>query len=242
VSLAFVVFGVALATMPPSCGKSSSLLYLANFSSIFVTLLGAFLASLKSVAASVLQKDKSPRRGSGKGSRWEGGQLGLSPIELIHYISPLALLQSVLYSCVAGELSQISLLFGFVKPGTGRGEAKEGFFVDGTLAIYLLLNCLVASSLNIASFEANRRVGALGITIAGNVKQIFIMVLEVVVAGQEWPWRSFLGVLATISGSCWFVIEEGQRKRLAEEAKVRDRGKEKEENVPGVLEEGGADG
>lgn len=235
-SLALVVFGVALATTPQSRsgGKSS---FPASASGVLLTLLGALLASLKSVAAAALQSDKSAQREGAIG-------LGMSPMELIDYISPLTLLQSFLYAWIAGEFNHLRLLLSiFSSPGfTAEEEATFGF--DTSLGLFLLLNCLTALALNVASFEANRRVGALGITIAGNVKQVLIVVLDVTVgSGGPWTCGRWVGVLGTVGGSCWFVVEEGREKEKAKaKAKVLVEVKLKEKDGPRELEAGRAKG
>ena len=233
-----VVFGVALATTPHSRGKSSSSSpYSASVSGVLLTLLGAFLASVKSVAASALQKDKSPPgRGGGGG---EGGSagigLGLSAVQLIHYISPLALLQSLLYAWIAGELNHIpSSLFWNLHTKAKAEEDDQGSTFENGLAVLLLINCLIAFGLNIASFEANRRVGALGITIAGNLKQALIVVMGAMGGGERCTGLTLVGVLGTVAGSCWFVVEQGRGERAGGKVEEKDESRE--------LEEGGSIG
>jgi hypothetical protein len=172
-----------------------------NVSGVLLTLLGAVLASLKSVAADALQRDQSPRRGAASG-------LGLSGLELIVYISPLALVQSLVYAWVAGEVNRLGLL-----PSSSAKEETSLNF-DTPLLLLLSLSCLAALALNIASFEANRRVGALGLGIAGSVKQVLVVVLDVFFgSGGGWTWVSWVGVLGTVLGSCWFVVEEAREKK-----------------------------
>lgn len=181
-----------------------------NVSGILLTLLGALLALCKPIAAAALQKCKSPQ-GEGEG---EGGKgLNLSAMQLLYYISPLALLQSILYAWLAGELSHLpSSPSSATRLETKTGE-DEKFTMNASFAILITLNGLVALGLNIASFDANRRVGALGITIAGNVKQVLVLVLDVVVNGKDdiGTWGMWIGVLGTVVGSCWFVVEEGRQ-------------------------------
>lgn len=175
-------------------GKSISP-YSASVFCVFLTLLGALLASLKSIVTSALQKPKNNNYG------FEIG-LGLGGLELIHYISPFAFLQSIIYAYGAGEFNHLHM-------------------IDVRLADLLLLNCLIAFVLNIASFETNRVFGALGITIAGNVKQVMIIALGYVL-GQNgnFGWWRWVGVLITAWGTCWFVFEE-QRMKLAKGLVVR---------------------
>ncbi len=219
VSLVLVVFGVALATTTPnqSPGISSTA---GNVSGILLTLLGALLASLKPIIATALQKSKS--------SHGDGGRrLNLNAMQLLHYISPLALLQSILYAWIAGELIHLPSLPSFTsRLDTETGE-NEKSTMNASFAILIILNGLMALGLNIASFEANQRVGALGLTIAGNLKQVLVLVLDVVVNGKEdmGTWGMWAGVLGTVVGSCWFVVEErrqGEKVRKGTEEEEED--------------------
>ena len=240
-SLILVVFGVALATTTPSQSTHMSSTP-GNVSGILLTLLGALLASCKPIAAAALQKCKSPQGEGGKG-------LNLSAMQLLHYISPLALLQSILYAWVAGELSHLASSPPFASHLETRTGENEKSTLNASFAIFIMLNGLVALGLNIASFEANRRVGALGITIAGNVKQVLVLVLDVVVNGKgdNWTWRMWIGVLGTVVGSCWFVVEEGRqgenvrRGTVEMKMKMMEKEKEKTKDKNRVLEEGYAE-
>lgn len=230
---------MALATTPNGRdqGKPSSL-YSASISGVILTLLGAVLASLKSVATAALQKAKSPLGTEQKGRIG----LGLSALQLICYISPLALLQSLLYAYIAGELSQLPSMPSFLSLNaiTKDEGVIQGFSIDSRLLLFLFLNCLAAFGLNIASFEANRRVGALGITIAGNVKQVLIFAIGVVMGGEEWTTVRWIGVFATVGGSCWFVMEERreERKRTGPNAEIMEDNKIKKKDGPSELEKG----
>lgn len=251
-ALILVVLGVVLATgapaqeQPPSASSSPVPV---PFSAILLTLLGAFLASLKSITAAQLQRKPisvgslptSSRSGSSVG-------IGLGPLELIQHISPLACLSALLLAWENGEVEHPSLLFATpslsyfarafslfarsVSPSeketdTNTNLSHTSFPPPLFLPPLLILNVLTALALNIVSFEANRRVGALGITIAGNVKQVLLIVVagDLVEQGggemqkgwgkQEqlwWRWIGVIGVLCTVGGSIWWAVEEGRRK------------------------------
>lgn len=161
----------------------------------------------------------------------------LNSLELIHRISIPAFLQALLYAWGAGELGQLLRLRRFLpsdpltssvfKSSVGREDlvthAQCSLF---TLFGLLVLNGLTALALNIASFEANRRVGALGITIAGNVKQVLLIVCgmmsglhgETGASGAKQLWCRWIGVGTTVGGSAWWVLEE-RRRRITERVK-----------------------
>jgi len=195
-SLVLVVLGVVLSTTGQGTSNHQPS-HPTSMTGVLLTLLGALLASLKSVAADILQGDRSSNPGG-------AGGLGLSALELIVYISPLAFLQSLLYAWMAGEVRQLGFVPSVV--GAAEEEAKSLNF-DTMVLLLLLLSCFVALALNLASLEANRRVGPLGMGIAGNVKQVLVVVVDVYVgSGGDWGWVSWFGVLGTVLGSCWFVV------------------------------------
>ena len=202
-SLTLVVFGVILATLT---GDTSS--YTASTTALLVTVLGAFLASLKSIATSWLQ---CPRPHHDMGSRTDRLGLDMNAIELLQCITPLAFLQAVLFAWSAGELQSRALSPAAAQPGS------QTRFPLGHLVGLLLLNCATAFALNIASFEANRRAGPLGITIAGNLKQVLVVAEDALRAGQRgvvaFGFWKVLGVVATVLGSLAFSVEEQKRRR-----------------------------
>lgn len=156
----------------------------------FLTLLGAFLAALKTVVTNRIQT-------SG---------LKLSPLELLHRMSPLALAQTLLYAYFTGELSRL---------GT--------FAADGNLGrreiTVLLVNGAIAFALNVISFTANRKTGALTMTVAGNVKQILTIVLSVVFWGLKVTGLNMVGIAVTLAGGAWYAVVELDGKKKNKRAK-----------------------
>ncbi|KAJ3218189.1 UAA transporter [Dinochytrium kinnereticum] len=73
-----------------------------------------------------------------------------------------------------------------------------------TLFIALLMNGVLAFFLNFISFMANRRVGALSMTVAGNVKQSMTITLSVWVFGYIITTLNGLGILLTLIGGAWY--------------------------------------
>jgi hypothetical protein len=99
----------------------------------------------------------------------------------------------------------------------GAGTRTDGRRIDGRFLVCLLMNCLIAFGPNLASFETNRVAGALGITIAGNVKQVLVVVLGCIVGGEEWSWGKALGLLGTVGGSYCFGFEEQRRRQRVDQ-------------------------
>lgn len=106
---------------------------------LIVTLLGTFLAALKTVTTNVLQTGG-------------GGRLRLHPLDLLMRMSPLAFVQCVFYGYMSGELAQVR-----------RYGATQ---MTGGKAIALLINGIIACGLNIVSFTANKKAGALTMTVS----------------------------------------------------------------------------
>lgn len=255
-SLALTVLGVILATKATSgeyekfeslYGRKPSLSWWSSCtaprSAVFLTILGAVLASLKSIATSQMQKLplKASWRKGNRTNMFDG--LGLNSLELVTLVSPLAFLQSLCLALATGECSKlVSFTGGSINdlaPCVSRADPDpEVHAFIGTIpcnyavatmqTIFLLvLNLSLALALNIASFEANRRCGALGINLAANIKQVIIVALAAISAGGSLHhdyqrnyreprqtllgWIRGFGVMGTIVGSWWFAVEEGKR-------------------------------
>lgn len=134
VSLLPVILGVALATY----GEYS---YTAL--GFFLTLLGTFLAALKTVVTNLVQV----------------GSLKLHPMDLLLRMSPLAFLQCLVYSAISGELVEVI------------EYTKTSMTTANFLA--LALNGAIAFFLNVVSFTANKKTSALTMTVAANVSVFF---------------------------------------------------------------------
>lgn len=126
--------------------------YYASMLGFFMTLLGAILAALKTVVTNRLQT----------------AGLHFTAIELLYRLSPLAVLQSIAMAYLNGEFS------GIQKFPFEQGNLSMKFI------LYFSINAAMAFGLNVISFTANKKTGALTMTVAGNVKQILTVLLAVV--------------------------------------------------------------
>jgi len=79
--------------------------------------------------------------------------------------------------------------------------------------ILLLLNGLMAFFLNVVSFQANRRVGALGMTVAANVKQVLTILLAVMIFDLTITPANAVGVGLTILGGATYAAVEFRERR-----------------------------
>jgi drug/metabolite transporter (DMT)-like permease len=140
-----------------------------------LTLLGAFLAALKTVVTNRIQT----------------GGLKLSPLELLYRMSPLAFVQTLLYAWFTGEFS------GAMKYVTEEMTSRE--------CGVLVLNGAIAFALNVISFTANKKTGALTMTVAANVKQILTIVLSILFWGLKVSVVNALGICLTLAGGAWYA-------------------------------------
>lgn len=156
-SLVPVIVGVGLATYGD---------YYATITGFVMTLLGAILAAVKTVATNRLQT----------------AGLHLNALELLHRMAPLAMLQAFLVAYLNGEVAACRK-FGFLEGN-----------INATACAILAANGAIAFGLNLISFSANKKVGALTMTVAANVKQILTLVLSFLCWKMEVGWMNVVGM------------------------------------------------
>lgn len=183
-SLIPIILGVFLATYDHGHFSASSP------HDVLLTFSGAFLATFKTVTMHRLQTThRAP----------------LSPLQLIHYLSPWAALQSGALAWWTGEIGIFQGQFALPNSLTARS----------TVAVYLLCNCTGAFLLNVASFEANQRSGPLSIAVASNLKQVVILLTSLRMGSGSNPhiiYRSHvIGSLMTVFGGIWYAKSENRR-------------------------------
>jgi drug/metabolite transporter (DMT)-like permease len=141
-----------------------------------LTLVGTVLAALKTIMTHIIQtapfaaqpNEEQPQPNtycisipiglvticSALLSRFRRHRLKLHPLDLLTHLSRLALVQCIAYAYFFGEISLVSL-----ERSSYSGVLWQIFLISG--------NGIVACALNIVSFEANRRSGALSMGVAG---------------------------------------------------------------------------
>ncbi|ORX61844.1 TPT-domain-containing protein [Hesseltinella vesiculosa] len=166
ISLFPVVAGVGFATFGD---------YDYTAAGFFLTVLGTVLAAIKTVVT----------------NRVQVGRLKLHPLDLLLRMSPLAFIQTMMYSYVTGEMATM----------------QEFVRTRGTWSLFfaLLVNGILAFFLNVVSFTANKKTSALTMTVAGNVKQVLSIVLAVVIFDIKLTWMKTLGILLTLAGGAWYT-------------------------------------
>lgn len=225
-SLLLVVAGVGFATFGD---------YYSTPLGFLLTLLGAFLAALKTVITNRIQT----------------GRLRLSPLELLYRMSPLAFLQTLVYAYFTGELSiiysginNIPFVGGGIQGAGGAADtynnnnnnmvavpeidhgkqarslgalssssSSSDFVLDRSLIIKLLLNGLIAFGLNVVSFTANKNTSALTMTVAANIKQVMTIVLAILFFNLRVNLTNSFGIFLTLLGGAWYAKLELDRKQ-----------------------------
>ena len=138
-------------------------------------------------------------------------------------LSPLQLL-TINSSLGAFELVPITLY------------AETPFFTSfiGHQPIYvyllLLFHGFTAFALNVSNFEATKSTTPLVINITGNVKQVCMIIISVLVFKQPLLGSSIIGCLLTIGGSFWYSVERykfDKEKKEQEQSKVEEVSDEK---------------
>ncbi|KAI4128835.1 MAG: hypothetical protein LQ338_002535 [Usnochroma carphineum] len=162
ISLIPVILGVGLA----SYGDLN-----ATILGFFMTLFGTLLAAIKTVTTNRLQT----------------AGLHLSALELLHRMSPIACVQSLVVAYITGEFDHF-----------------EPQLLGSKGLLILLVNGIIAFGLNVASFEANKRSGALTMTIAANVKQVLTVVLSVIIWRVPVGALNAFGIVLTLTGGAWY--------------------------------------
>lgn len=151
----------------------------------FLTVLGAVLASIKTIVT----------------NRVQVGRLKLNPLDLLFRMSPLAFVQCIIYAYVTGELEKV------------REFSSENMTYN--LATTLLFNGLIAFGLNIVSFTANKKTSALTMTVAGNVKQVLSIILSVIIFDYAINSTNAFGIILTLFGGGWYGFVELSLKKNA---------------------------
>ena len=162
-----------------------------------MTLLGTILAALKTIYTNILQSSsrstpasptllKSMPRLFDLRRHFIPPSLGLHSLDLLTRMSPLAFIQCFVFAQMSGELDRLRH-FGHIhdfgdltdfSSTTSLANTTASTIASGTHGLLpggfpwsqitiLLLNATVAFGLNVVSFTANGKVGALSMTVAG---------------------------------------------------------------------------
>ncbi|OLL25466.1 UDP-galactose transporter 1 [Neolecta irregularis DAH-3] len=142
-----------------------------------LTLLGTFLAAVKTVMT----------------NRLLTGRLKLDPLDLLFRMSPLAFMQTLIYASLTGELSRFS---DYARTGMTR-----------TMFASLLGNGIIAFGLNVVSFTANQKCGALTLTVAANIKQVLTVALSFMIFDLKATFTNVIGIILALAGGAIYAYE-----------------------------------
>ena len=140
-------------------------------------------------------------------------------------MAPLAMLQALTAAYLSGEVSACRR-FGLINGN-----------INATVCVILAANGTIAFGLNLISFSANKKVGALTMTVAANVKQILALVLSYLCWKMQFGWMNVsgmfyspgcvrrdrfdfegpLGIVMTLIGGAWYGKVELAKKAASEE-------------------------
>ena len=162
-SLIPIILGVALATYGD---------YYFTPLGFVLTLLGVILAALKTIASNRLMT----------------GTLALPALEILLRMSPLAALQSLLYSISSGESHDFVAL---VQAGQLTSAQSLALAGNGVLAFLL----------SVASLHTNRLAGALTITVCANLKQCLTVLLGITLFDVKVSTINGCGMVITLLGA-----------------------------------------
>ncbi|KAF9083517.1 UAA transporter [Mortierella sp. AD031] len=152
----------------------------------FLTVLGTVLAATKTVVTNRIQV----------------GRLQLHPLDLLLRMSPLAFVQTVIFSWMKGELDDV---VSFCQTD-----------MSWKLVLALLVNGIIAFFLNYVSFTANKKTSALTMTVAANVKQVLSIVVAVTVFNTTIGFLNGLGIMITLfGGACYSYVEWSEKNQRA---------------------------
>ena len=146
--------------------------YHSTLGGLFWTLLGSVLASVKTVATNHLQT----------------AGLHLNAIELLYHMSFWAVPQALFMAYYHGE-------------HTAMMESVLASSEFGFKAVTILLsNGAIAFFLNWASFTANKKAGALTMTVAANIKQVLTVLLSIAFWNLRIGLTNAVGIGMTLIG------------------------------------------
>ena len=122
-------------------------------------------------------------------------------------MSPFACLQSLIYSIWSGEISSLA-----TDAGAGYKQLEYGVCRD-SLAYTLSGQRTLAFCLNVSSFTTNKLVGALTMTVCGNVKLCITIILGVVLFNVKVGSLNAAGLFVTTCGAAAYSFVELHSKR-----------------------------
>ncbi|KAG5636880.1 hypothetical protein H0H81_006542, partial [Sphagnurus paluster] len=194
----------------------------------FLTLFGTVLASLKTIYTNFLQtttvpapttpKLTTPKRPLPSQALSSMRLPPLTPLHLLHLLSPLAFIQTTALAQLSGELGRLGdyIAAGVRHPATTGFAQGQPSPTPGMQLLLLLINGVMAFALNVVSFSANRKVGALSMTVAANVKQVLTILFAVTMFNLTITPMNAVGIVLTLVGGAVYASVELKERRARE--------------------------
>lgn len=183
-ALGTITFGVTVATY----GTYGVTLY-----GLAMTFLGAVLAAVKTLTATGMLKAPNGNK--------------LSPVDILFYMSPLAVVYMIGFAYCSGEASRLYEI-------AIRGVVNENINEFTTIPYQqILYNGAIAFGLNFVSFTANKKTGAVAISVAANVKQVLSIILAVFIFDLQIVTINAVGIVITLAAGAWYAQIEFSAKK-----------------------------
>lgn len=126
------------------------------------------------------------------------GSLKLHPLDLLARMAPLAVFQCIIYAFMFGEFDKLPSFM-------ARNPIDDTLsLIFNSVYTKLALNGILAFFLNWVSFTANKKTSALSMTVAGNVKQAFSIILAVYIFNTVVTATNAWGIIVTLAGGAWY--------------------------------------
>lgn len=148
---------------------------------LFVTVFGCFLSSLKSITVKMSLS----------------GQYELHSLDLLSRISPVSAIEMFLLAWNRGEPQQMKI--------SDKYEASIYCFFG------VMLSGVIAFFLNLTNFLATAHTSPLTVTIVGCIKQVFTIVLSVLIFDKRLTLLNWLGIIITTFGSLFYSLIKMQK-------------------------------
>ncbi|VDB96687.1 unnamed protein product [Peniophora sp. CBMAI 1063] len=164
---------------------------------------------------------------------YELPRLALHPLDLLARMSPLACILCLVIAWSSGELAaerdalspplsahDATLTQNWTLPGDSNAELPaQGVSLRWmwhilVLSATLAMNAGIAFALNVTSFEANRRAGAVAMGVASNVKQALTVLAALALFDASLAGPGLAGVALTLGGGALYArVERDERAR-----------------------------
>jgi len=136
------------------------------------------------------------------------GPLKLHPVDLLCHLAPIAMIQCLSISIATGEVFAIL-------------KRPELYFTDARPMAMVLLSGICSFSLNITSLMTNKLTSPLTLTIAGNVKQVMMIVISTIIFSTPILPLNGIGIVIVLIGStiysCVSLKENNEKAEAADQ-------------------------